>query len=176
MGNVSYIKEDLVTVSLDGSERKMVLAWGDAVEVIEYKNKRTKIRIRGRDARPVTGTVKGRLPVQEEGVLQFSMVDVQQGDGMVLQTPNGRTILIDGGDNKLFARYLATRYRGSKKDSPLEVDAIVVTHGDADHFEGLNKIRESENHEEARKRLFIHPKHIYHNGLVKGPSALSNRR
>lgn len=172
MGNEAHIKEDLVTVKLENPARKIVLAWGDPVEVLEYKGGRTKIRIRERGARSVTGTVRGRLPVQQDGVLQFSMVDVQQGDGMVLQTPNGKKILIDGGDNKLFARYLAARYRNTAEDKPLEVDAIIVTHGDADHFAGLNVIRDSETHTVARKRLFIHPKRIYHNGLVKGPSAL----
>jgi hypothetical protein len=45
-------------------------------------------------------------------VLKFSMVDVQQGDGMVLETPpddnhETRLVFIDGGDNKLFARHVA---------------------------------------------------------------------
>ena len=44
---------------------------------------------------------------------------------------------------------------------------IYGTHGDADHFQGLNRIASSETNKEKRKRLFIHPKRIYHNGLVK---------
>ena len=53
-------------------------------------------------------------------------------------------MLIDGGDNQLFARYLANRFRGTKADKPKEIDCILVTHGDADHFAGLAKIHESE--------------------------------
>ena len=89
---------------------------------------------------------------------------------MVMITPAGKKIFIDGGDNKLFARFVAHRFRGSTKDKPLEVDAMIVTHGDADHFKGLNEIVKSEKHNTARKRLFIHPKRVYHNGIVKGPS------
>lgn len=49
---------------------------------------------------------------------------------------------------------------------------MVVTHGDADHFAGLKEIHESEQLSDARayKRLYIHPRRVYHNGLVKRPS------
>ncbi|HEU4887878.1 MAG TPA: competence protein, partial [Thermoanaerobaculia bacterium] len=40
----------------------------------------------------------------------------------------------------------------------------------ADHFLGLTKIHDSEELEDPRKRLFLHPRRIYHNGLVKRPS------
>jgi hypothetical protein len=79
-------------------------------------------------------------------------------------------ILVDGGDNQLFARYLAARYRGTKPTKPKDIDCILVTHGDADHFKGLVEIFKSESNKEPRKRLFIAPKRVYHNGLVKRPS------
>ncbi len=41
--------------------------------------------------------------------------------------------------------------------------------GDADHFSGLTEIFKSEKNAEPRKRLFIAPKRVYHNGLVKRP-------
>jgi beta-lactamase superfamily II metal-dependent hydrolase len=105
----------------------------------------------------------------ESRVLRVDFVDVQQGDAAVLETPGGKTVLVDGGDNQLFARYLASRFRGTRADAPKEIDAIVVTHGDADHFQGLPRILESETNASAFKRLFIHPRRIFHNGLVKRP-------
>ena len=36
----------------------------------------------------------------ESQVLQFSMVDVQQGDGLIFETPQSKIVLIDGGDNE----------------------------------------------------------------------------
>ena len=38
-------------------------------------------------------------------------------------------LLVDGGDNRMFARYLAGRFRGTSKEKPRVVDCIVVTHG-----------------------------------------------
>ena len=49
-----------------------------------------------------------------------------------------------------------------------------MTHGDADHFAGLSRIRQSETEEGLadHKRLFIHPQRVFHNGLVKRPDSV----
>lgn len=64
------------------------------------------------------GTVRGRLPTQQVRPLHFMMVDVQQRDGMVMVTPAGKKLFIDGGDNTLFARFVANRFPGTTKSAP----------------------------------------------------------
>lgn len=167
-----FVSQDLLKVKRDDNGQTVILAWGDPIEVLEFSDNRTRIRVLNRDAQPFEGTVRGKLPTQTNGVLKFALVDVQQGDAMVLETPEGKVLLIDGGDNKLFARYLARRYPGTSASKPLPVEAMVITHGDADHFLGLNEIVSSETDKRPEKRLFLHPKRVYHNGLVKGPSKL----
>jgi beta-lactamase superfamily II metal-dependent hydrolase len=179
------INVDLARVTDDGGSFLRYLAWGDFVEVVDDPDA-NPVRIRAtrmveeRDGsvRPVriVGTIKqpeGRsvvIPRDQSKVLKVNFVDVQQGDGTVIETPGGKLLLIDGGDNQLFARYLAARYRNTREDRPLKVDCILVTHGDADHFLGLTEIHRSEQHTRSFKRLFIRPERIYHNGLVKRPS------
>lgn len=107
-------------------------------------------------------------------VLKVNFVDVQQGDGMVIESPDGKVIL-DGGDNQMFARYLAGRFRNTSLQQPKPVDCIVVTHGDADHFSGLSEILKSETNKAKRKQLFMQPQRIYHNGLVKRPTTMNNK-
>jgi hypothetical protein len=87
----------------------------------------------------------------------------------VLETPDGTVVLVDGGENQLFARYLAARFAGTSADAPKRMACIVVSHGDADHYSGLAQIHLSERNT-AGKQLFLHPARVYHNGLVKGPS------
>lgn len=178
-----YIDDDFVVVRahpMSRSRRKVTLAFGDRVDVLGEENGWTRVRVLEYFDRPFTGWVRGRLPVRDTGVVRLSMVDVQQGDGMVLETPGGQIVLIDGGDNKLFARHVAARYRHrhASPAHPLDVAAILVTHGDADHFDGLNDIVRSEDlpDYQARKRLAIHPRRVYHNGLVKRPSRDGRRR
>lgn len=181
---IQFIDDDFVKVrreAVSGSKARVTLAFGDAVESLGFSDdgEFTKVRVHGYFDGPFEGWIKGNPPLRDQGVLKFSMVDVQQGDGLVLETPDGKIVLIDGGDNKLFARHLAQRFRHREAtaDDPLEVDAIIVTHGDADHFNGLNDIRHSETLSDAlqRKRLFIHPRRVFHNGLVKRPDSVPEK-
>ncbi|HEX9991075.1 MAG TPA: MBL fold metallo-hydrolase [Chloroflexia bacterium] len=165
------------------------LAWGDTVEVLEKTNTYLKVPyyLRNKDGslqsepspcyiipRKVTPDEIIVAP-EENKVLRMDFVDVQQGDGSIVQTPKGKTIIIDGGMGNLFARYLAARYRGSSKDNPQQFDCIVVTHGDADHFAGLTAIHATEKNDSKSKRLFMYPRRVYHNGLVKRPGKMNGQ-
>lgn len=169
-------------VDRDDKRHVVTLAWGDTVDVVGETDKHVLVNATRFEEQPdgsrkpvkVDGQIKraGRNVVQprlEAKVLKVDFVDVQQGDGAVIETPEGKVVLIDGGDNQLFARYLASRYRGSSEEHPKCVAAIVVTHGDADHFAGLSEIRASEAHPDPAKRLFLRPERVFHNGLVKRP-------
>ena len=70
----------------------------------------------------------------------------------------------------MFARYLAGRFTDTTLNEPKPIECILVSHGDADHFVGLPQILKSETNKNPRKRLFMQPNRIYHNGIVKRPS------
>ncbi|WP_299624584.1 MBL fold metallo-hydrolase [Pelagibius sp.] len=175
-----FIGNDFVRLRREPQSRSKVfltLAFGDAVEVVDHQDGFVKLRALTHFDGSATGWTKNnqKLQLRDTGVLKFSMVDVQQGDGLIMETPSGKIVLFDGGDNKLFARHLAARFRhrASSPQSPLPIDAMIVTHGDADHFDGLNDIKRSEEESgiAARKRIFIHPQRVFHNGLVKQSSS-----
>jgi beta-lactamase superfamily II metal-dependent hydrolase len=189
---------DLAKVYRKGSDGKLkyftTLAWGDDVEVKDIDSRQIQVQattfetqsdgsVKPRSVdgfiRPATnGVINPEDVVVERAasrVLKVDFVDVQQGDGSVIETPEGKVILIDGGDNQLFARYLAARYRGTSEAAPKTVECICVTHGDADHFLGLTEIQKSEQHSKPYKRLFINPLRVFHNGLVKRPSKIQGK-
>jgi ribonuclease BN (tRNA processing enzyme) len=166
------------------------LGWGDRVEYIKREGPNLvvdtlsfeekpdgsvlPIAVRGyirHDGKPMPSILAG----PDHDVLAVDFVDVQQGDAAVVESPAGAVMLIDGGENQLFARYLANRFAGSTAAAPREIDTIVVSHGDADHFAGLPRILDSETEFQRRKRLFIEPRRVYHNGLAKGPSDLRDK-
>ena len=68
---------------------------------------------------------------------KLTAIDIGQGDAILITTPSGRNILIDSGPNDrrdsgkdIIVPYL--RHMGI-----LNLDALVVTHADADHFGGV---------------------------------------
>lgn len=164
-----YIDDDVVGLSRDNGSTTQ-LFWGDEVRILATQNGRHKVEVVGVKSVTSTGWISDRVTLRTTPLLKMSMVDVQQGDGMIIETPGGKVIFIDGGDNQLFARHAAARFAGTSAADPLLVDLMLVTHGDADHFDGLNELRASETHAEARKRIFVAPRRYYHNGMVKRPS------
>lgn len=69
--------------------------------------------------------------------LKITILNVGQGDATLLQTPNGKTLLIDGGfEGKGQAVILP--FLESQNISSL--NAIVTTHYDADHMAGLDEV------------------------------------
>lgn len=172
---IRYIDEDFVGGRLDSGDI-YGFAFGDPVIPLASPAGQQTVRIVGGRFDGLSARCKAPLPLRNDPVLRFSMVDVQQGDGMVIETPGGRIILIDGGELQLFARHLAARYAGTASDKRLLIDGMIVTHGDADHFKGLTEIRKSETlnntadePDRKRKRLFIEVDRVFHNGLAKRP-------
>jgi len=189
-----FIAIDLVKIYRKAEKKaanlRTVLAWGDEVEVLESTAAHIKIELIDFVEKPDGSILPVKAeafimkpsgggpalssiikPIAAKNVLKVDFVDVQQGDGCVIETPKGKVMLIDGGENQMFARYLAARYPGSSPEKPKVVDCIIVSHGDADHFEGLPEILESETNVNPKKRLFMDPKRVYHNGIMKRPGS-----
>ena len=194
MGKACVLNVDLADVWEQRGRKKFIrtIAWGDEVSVLNETSTHIEISTAVFRRQPDGGTLPELItgyiepgkssgikttdlmrPLTSNEVLKVNFVDVQQGDGTVIESPDGKVILVDGGDNQMFARYLAGRFRGTTLTTPREVECIIVTHGDADHFAGLTEIFKSETNKVKRKRLFMQPKRVYHNGIVKRPSTIN---
>ena len=169
-----------------------LLAWGDSVSVVSKDDRRFQVTVPAwrtdsdgalvrfdqsgflqRRTRIGGKTREVAVPVRDSKVLRVTFVDVQQGDATLIQTPGGKVVTIDGGENVLFARFLASRFPDTTAGNRQDIDAMVVSHGDGDHFAGLPEIRDSETNSSARKRFFARPLRVYHNGLVKRPTSVA---
>jgi len=80
---------------------------------------------------------------QNPASLQVSFIDVGQGSATLLEYPSGLTILVDGGGPAAFGSTTV----GERTIAPLlwhkgirKLDAIAITHPDADHYNGLEFI------------------------------------
>lgn len=81
----------------------------------------------------VAGMLWWTALTQPDGQLHVHFLDVGQGDGIFIQTPSGRQLLIDGGDDsqQLFAELGEVMPFWDR-----EIDYAIVTHPDWDHVGG----------------------------------------
>lgn len=65
--------------------------------------------------------------------LQVHFLDVGQGDSILIETPSGVQVLVDGGPNEAVLRQLSKHMSFFDRD----IDIVVGTHPDKDHIGGL---------------------------------------
>ena len=75
-----------------------------------------------------------------EGELRIHFVSVGQGDATIVELPDGKVMLIDGGNSSDAAKKSLLRYLNALKVDT--IDYLVVTHADADHCGGLAEVLE----------------------------------
>jgi competence protein ComEC len=81
-----------------------------------------------------TAWVWGSIPGLPDGRLHLYFLDVGQGDAILLRSPGGRWILVDGGPDPLL---LASRLGQIMPFWQRRLDLVVATHTDQDHLAGL---------------------------------------
>lgn len=68
--------------------------------------------------------------------MSIHIIDVGQGDSILIQTPNNKNILVDGGTND--SEHIVKSYLKKKKVK--YIDYIIATHPDSDHIGGIDNI------------------------------------
>src|ERR1044071_6081031 len=151
-----------------------VLFWGDQVRVTGKQGKQDVIDLSRQEWSKAEKKYKlvkydGLLPektsFRDSSVLRVRFVDIGQGDGAMFETPKGQIIFIDGGEEEHMRRYIRVAYSHVLRTKPLHCAAIVVTHGDADHFAGLTHLVNATR--SSKGDPMITADRVFHNGLVK---------
>ncbi len=127
------------------------LLWGDWVRITGNKSGGFwPVKARG-----VEGFMKVE-DLQEERLLEIVFVDVGQGDGALVITPDDKHMVIDAGQFDNMYRFLKWRYGGFK--NKWTFDAGIMTHPDQDHYFGFDEFFDDPN---------VHFKTMYHNGIIE---------
>ena len=118
----------IMMVSLYGLEIVLFFLW--------YHRKYRKIGL-------LIVTMSLVLLFHRDSCLKIRMISVGQGDSILIEYPNGRTMLIDGGSttkNDIFAYIMepAFNYYGYN-----HLDYVAVTHMDEDHISGIREMLKS---------------------------------
>jgi hypothetical protein len=126
--------------------RKVALLWGDPMFVKAIEGTKARVFAKGHELALPLGDL------QEEPLLSIYQIDCGQGDAALVNFPDGRWMMVDGGpgrgmsnSGKIAADFLYWKafvdqsWRESEGvgPNPFMLDAVVCTHPDADHFEGI---------------------------------------
>ena len=71
-----------------------------------------------------------------ENSLLVDVIDVDQGDSILLKTPDNYTLLVDSGESDYFRNVM----REIKKNRIRKLDYVLGTHSDSDHIGSMEKI------------------------------------
>jgi|GEM_PF-477309 len=132
-------RRDLNTGEIHKEKRKLL--WGDLVQITKAGTSRCEVRARG---------TKGKMDVDDltdEALLEVYFIDVGQGDGILIRTPDGRHMLIDGGlerskqqTGKNAADFVDWKFFFDYGDFRIRLDSLMASHSDNDHYGGLHDL------------------------------------
>jgi beta-lactamase superfamily II metal-dependent hydrolase len=148
---------------LDAQDGKPIqqLLWGDEILVLQEHGDWLEV-----EARRERGWLL-RSKTTPERLLEINFVDVGQGDGAFIVTPDNELALVDAGAGSNMLRFLSWRFnlrigRPSTDPKPVGFKFAVMSHGDEDHYGGFTELFESPHLSFER---------IYHNTLVQRKAA-----
>ncbi len=132
--------------------------WG--VELTAIENGITWIQVRSRQ---VEGWI--RLDeIQMNRTLEVNFVDIGQGDGCHLVTPDDEHWIIDAGQSDNMYRFLRWRFNLSKAGAALPRFTAMISHPDQDHWKGFEWLLSKPEPGQPR-RIEFHT--LYHNGIIQ---------
>lgn len=137
-----------------GKTKVQQLIWGDFVKMLGGRDGDwAEVRARGE-----TGWMR-LSDLQTERLLEIGFVDIGQGDGSFLVTPNDEFLLVDAGQFDNMKRFLSWRFNLRRNpEREIAIKHAVISHPDQDHYLGF-------------RSLFSSPQFkfdtIFHNGIVE---------
>lgn len=164
---IDYVSADTTKLyaSANGTSKRIELLWGDRVRTSATQHGRTRVQARGVTGWVDTGDLGG------QSLLEFYFVDVGQGDGVLIRTPDHRHVLIDGGyrrhsqdTGKNAADFVDWKFFKDYGQNTIKLDAIVTSHNDADHYGGLWDLLDP-NEDEELDCTDVQVEVVYHAGV-----------
>lgn len=143
-----------------------------AAVLLLRKKKENKGEKRSRKKRVVlsvllvgTGMTILLFTAQVKDKITITMLDVGQGDGLVIRGPEGKTYFMDGGssDVKKVGEYRIEPYLLSQGIGSL--DYVFASHGDQDHISGIKELVQRQKTGVTIKRLVLPTQTVWDDAL-----------
>jgi len=157
----------LKTSDSSSSKTKVSLLWGDPLQVIKRSGNWLNVAVRG---------WRGWLREEDvgtESLLEVYFIDVGQGDGTLVIGPDRRHLLVDGGlprshqqSGKNAADFVDWKFFVDYGDIDINLDAVVASHCDKDHYGGLDDLVSTSSMAKAeRDTVAVNVDTLFHAGI-----------
>lgn len=147
-------------VEEDGKTKTRELLWGDWMRVTgKAKDGWLPVRPRGLEAEMPCRVKEDE--VQTNRLLEVTFVDIGQGDGALIRTPDDQHLILDAGQTNNMYRFLKWKYNFRKQEVPFKFTGI-ISHSDLDHYKGFEWLFDDPH---------VRFSTIYHNGIIEDTSA-----
>jgi beta-lactamase superfamily II metal-dependent hydrolase len=165
---IKYVSTDTAELfeSATGSKVQLELLWGDRVDVVSSVGPRARVRARGKE-----GYVD-QASLGDRALLELYFIDVGQGDGILIRTPDGRHVMIDGGykrasqpTGKNAADFVDWKFVKDYGSTSIDIDVMLASHNDADHYGGLWDLLNADQNAELDAQQ-VHVESFFHAGLA----------
>lgn len=122
----------------DDEKTVAYLLWGDHVQTGETSGQWVKVKARGEE-----GWVP-KSALTDEGLLEVYVIDVGQGDGVLVRTPDDAWQLVDAGvanekqmTKKGAANFIRWEFLTDLGKDAVSLTNVIVSHPDFDHYGGM---------------------------------------
>lgn len=153
------------------------LLWGDGVRFVDEAavDGRRKVHARGKTGWVDAGALGG------SSLLECYFIDVGQGDGVLIKTPDFRHLLIDGGFprkkqpcGKSAADFVDWKFAKDYGLRTIALDALISSHNDEDHYGGLSDLLDAAQSDELDARA-VTVEAFFHAGVSWWKDAAGER-
>jgi len=174
MAKKRYLKVKSTKMKLFDKKKSITLIWGDLIHVEDDSTNPALVRARG---------IKGWLSKtlwSKEKLLELYIIDVGQGDGILMKTPNDKWHLIDAGvanrsqmTKKGTANFLRWKFKYDLRKLKVKLENAVMSHADYDHYGGFINVFSGKLYDVKTGKMYASPafdievENFYHPGMAK---------
>jgi beta-lactamase superfamily II metal-dependent hydrolase len=160
-----YVGAHTVPLEDEHGKRQATLLWGDPCHLVgDGGAGAVRVRARNREGFVAVSALTTKR------LLEIYVIDVGQGDGILLRTPDGKWHLVDAGvanvdqmTKKGTANFLRWKFLRDLRKRKVSLETVIVSHPDYDHFGGLLNVLSGDPGDGG---LFpVEVKRLYHSGI-----------
>lgn len=146
----------------DGGKTEAWLLWGDHVRVVQTSGGFSNVKARAKE-----GWIPNSV-LADEGLLELYVIDVGQGDGVLMRTPDDLWHVVDAGvendsqmTKKGMPNFIRWKFLDDLGKQKVKLRNVILSHPDFDHYGGLidlfqGKVKRPDREFEVEVENFYH--------------------